>query len=127
MRSKNATPNEEARFLQSLKVVPIHNTSVRVISGENPNELEIEVELTYESAFKQIFKKALKPRQKRRFILDGIGKRVYTSIDGKKTFEQIIDEFATSEKLTFFESRALLGQYLQTLTRRGLIAASLPE
>ena len=44
-----------------------------------------------------------------------------------KTFEQLIDEFAAREKLTFFESRALLGQYFQTLVRRGVVVATLPR
>lgn len=73
------------------------------------------------------FQKTFKTSQKKRYILDGIGKRIYTSIDGKKTFEQIIDEFAEREKLSFFESRTLLGQYFQTLSRRGIIVASLPK
>ena len=53
--------------------------------------------------------------------------RGYEAVDGRKTVEQLIDEFAAREKLTFFESRALLGQYFQTLVRRGVIVATLPS
>lgn len=95
--------------------------------AKNPDELEIEVQLAYEGAFMRMFRKTFKMHQKKRYVLDGIGKSIYTAIDGEKTFEQIIDEFAEREKLTFFESRTLLGQYFQTLTRRGIIIASLPH
>ena len=95
--------------------------------AKNPDELEIEVQLAYEGAFMRVFQKTFKMHQKKRYILDVIGKSVYTAIDGKKTFEQIIDEFAEREKLTFFESRTLLGQYFQNLTRRGIIIATLPR
>jgi len=61
-------------------------------------------------------------RRRRRYLLDGIGLSIYERIDGKKTFEQLVDEFGAEHKLTFFESRALLTTYLQLLTRRGLIA-----
>lgn len=127
MPKSRSTANQHTDYHQSLKVIPIHNPTVQVRHTGNPDELEIEVKLAYEGAFMRVFQKAFKMHQKKRFILDGIGKSIYTSIDGKKTFEQIIDEFAESEKLTFFESRTLLGQYFQTLSRRGIIVATLPE
>ena len=127
MSKPPSTPTQQANYLQSLKVVPIHNPTVKMMQTGNPDEIEIEVQLAYEGAFMKRFQKTFKTSQKKRYILDGIGKRIYTSIDGKKTFEQIIDEFAERDKLSFFESRTLLGQYFQTLSRRGIIVASLPK
>ena len=77
--------------------------------------------MRYDGSIKSVLSKVFKLHRTKRYILDGIGKRIYESIDGKRTFEQLIDEFSNREKLTFFESYALLGQYFQTLTRRGII------
>lgn len=112
---------QEARFRQSLKVVPFRNASAVVRPGAGLNEIEVEVELRYEGLFMNFFRRFFKLRTKKRYLLEGVGKIAFEAIDGKKNFEQLIDEFAEKEKLTFFESRALLGQYYQTLTRRGLI------
>ena len=64
---------------------------------------------------------------RKKFVLDRIGAAFYESIDGKKNLETLADEFAAREKLTFFESRALVGQYLQTLTKKGLVVATMPK
>lgn len=122
-----STPQQESRFRQSLNIVPAHNASAVVYKGKTPEEIEVEVTLAYEGFMMKGLHKMLKMHNKKRYILDGIGKIIYESVDGEKTFEQIIDEFAAREKLTFFESRALLGQYFQTLTRRGVIVATLPH
>ena len=121
-----STSQQESRFRQSLNVVPVHNVGATVFKGKDPDEIEVEVTLAYEGFMLKGLHKVLKMHNKKRYILDGIGKIIYESVDGEKTFEQIIDDFASREKLTFFESRALLGQYFQTLTRRGVIVATLP-
>jgi hypothetical protein len=120
-------PQQEIRFRESLKVVPVHNAGVRIVESDDPDELVIEVQLRYEGAVMKALQRLFKLRPAKRYVLDGIGRKVYEAVDGRKTFEQLIDEFSAREKLTFFESRALLGQYFQTLTRRGVIVATLPR
>ena len=120
-------PQQVAHFRQSLNIIPAHNAGAVVYKSKNPDEIEVEVTLAYEGFMMKSLYKMLKMHNKKRYILDGVGKKIYESVDGKKTFEQIIDEFAAREKLTFLESRALLGQYFQTLTRRGVIVATLPR
>ncbi len=122
-----STAQQEERFRQSLKVVPVHNIGAKVFPAQNPDEIEVEVRLKYKGAVMQFLHSRLKMHDKKRYVLDGIGRKVYEAVDGKKTFEDIIDEFAARDKLTFFESRALLGQYFQTLTRSGVIVATLPR
>ena len=127
MPSRPSIPQQEARFRESLKVVPVRNTSARIVKSVNPDELVVEVELSYEGSALKALHRLFKFRTTRRYVLDGFGRQVYESVDGQKNFEQLIDEFAAREKLTFFESRALLGQYFQTLVRRGVIVATLPR
>ena len=121
------TPAQEQAFRQSLEAVPVRNAAVKITQTGNPDELEVEVGLKYESAGLRVFRALLKPASTKTYLLDKTGKRVYESIDGKKNFGQLIDEFAAAHKLTFFESRALLGQYMTSLAKRGLIGATFPN
>jgi len=105
---------------QQLSSIPVRNEKVKVHRGDDGNSIEIEVELRYRQWMLPLTK-LLNMRHKKRFLLDGVGQEVYESIDGKKSFEKLIDDFAERHKLTFFESRALLMHYIQILTKRGLI------
>jgi len=127
MFTSASTPAQETAFRQSLEAVPARNAAVKIRQTGNPDELEVEVALKYESTGLRIMRALLKPASTKCYLLDKIGKRVYESIDGKKNFGQLVDEFAAAQKLTFFESRALLGQYMTTLAKRGLIAATFPK
>ena len=115
---------QQTAFRQSLDAVPARNTAVKLKPTGNPDELEVEVTLTYNGAGLQLLRKIFRPADKKTYLLDKIGKLVYESVDGKKTFGELIDEFAAAQKLTFFESRALLGQFMRNLAARGLIAAT---
>ncbi len=127
MFNSRSITSQEDRFRQSLTVVPVHNAAATILPATHPDELEVEIALTYPGLIMKALQNVFTLRKKKCYVLEGIAKQVFTSIDGKKTFEAIIDEFAAREKLSFFESRALLGQYFQTLARRGLIVATLPR
>ena len=123
-----SSPGEEARRLRdSLKAVPVRNAHVFVSPGPNPGELSLEVELAYKSAAMRFLRDLFGLSSRKKFVLDRVGAAFYESIDGKKNLETLADAFAAREKLTFFESRALVGQYLQTLTKRGLVVATMPK
>ena len=64
----------------------------------------------------------LKMPARKRLQLDPIGQQVYDSIDGQKTFENLIDAFAAEHQLTFFESRGLLMAHIQNLMKSNLVA-----
>ena len=123
-----SSPGEEARRLRdSLRAVPVRNAHVFTAPGPNPGELSVEVELAYRNAVLRFFRDLLGLSSRKKFVLDRIGTAFYESIDGKKNLEELADGFAAREKLTFFEARALVGQYLQTLTKKGLVVATLPK
>lgn len=126
-KSPPSTADQASAFRQSLEAVPARNAAVKIVRTKNPDELQVEIELKYEGSALRILRKLLRPAEKKIYLLDKIGKRVYESIDGKKNFGELIDEFAAAEKLTFFESRALMGQYMQLLSKRGLVAATFPK
>lgn len=123
MRTKSIQQQDE-QFRQALRAVPVRNTHVRTRPlPEDPERLEVEVELLYRSPVQRLLRRLLRASPTKRYKLDRLGTRVYNMIDGRKTYGELVDEFAAAEKLTFFESRALLGQFLQHLSRRGLVVA----
>jgi len=62
----------------------------------------------------------------RRVQLDRPGTEVLDLCDGRRTVEQIVEKFAADHKLTFREAQLAIGQFLQSLTQRGLIAVACP-
>ncbi len=114
------------RFRQSLRVVPVRNAGVRILSGERPGEVRVEVTLRY-GRLGSLWRGLFAARGKRQYILEGVGREVYEDIDGQRNFEQLIDRFAARHRLSFLEARALLAQYYQRLTKSGLIVGTLPS
>ncbi len=126
--SKLTIQQQEYRFREALKAIPVKNTQARVIErDEVTGELYIKVVLVYKGSIMNFFRRLLKANTQKTYVLDAIGAQVYDMVDNKSTFEQLIDKFCEKEKLTFLEARALLGQYFQTLTRRGIIVPMLPH
>ena len=122
----DSTSQQTDRYQTSLRAIPVRNLGVREIPGGAPGELRLEVRLKYGPVL-SFFRWLLKARTVKVYALEGVGREVYEDIDGKRDFEELIDRFAARHKLTFLESRALLAQYLQILTKRGVIVATLPR
>ena len=64
----------------------------------------------------------IRPKSKQEIILDDIGMTVVKMCDAKKNIENIIDEFAAVNGLTFHESRVAITDYIKNLVRRGILA-----
>lgn len=122
----DSTEQQTDRYRQSLKAIPVRNSRIQELPGETPDELRISVKLRYGPVL-GFFRWLLKAKNEKVYALDSVGREVYEDIDGKRNFEELIDRFAARHKLTFLESRALLAQYLQILTKRGIVAATMPR
>ena len=66
-----------------------------------------------------------RPRLKKSVVLDPVGIRICEWCDGKRTVENIVDEFAGLHGLTFHESRTAVTGYLGLLVRYGILAMKL--
>lgn len=113
-------------FDQQLSTIPLRNEGVKLSVDPDGTSLAVQIELRYRGVL-ALWKRVFKLRPNRTYLLDGIGRSVFESIDGKKNFEQLVDEFAAKHQLTFFEARALLMQYIKLLMNRGLIVIGVPE
>ena len=108
-------------FEGQLHTVPVRNEHVRIMrSEEKPDVIVAEIKLRYYGLLK-ILKQLTNARPYRRFELAGLTRELYEKLDGTRTVEDLVDDLAASEKLTFFESRAFVVQYLKNLMERGLI------
>ena len=126
MKTKSIREQDE-QFREALRAVPVRNAHVKATPApEDPRRLVVEVELLYRTPVMRFLRRLLKASPTKRYRLDLLGTRVYNMIDGRRSLEQLADAFAAEEKLTFFEARALLGQYLRSLSAKGLVVAALP-
>jgi len=58
--------------------------------------------------------------------LDALGTAVWDWADGRRTVEDVIDEFARRYSLTFHEARAAVTGFLSLLVKRGVLAIEHP-
>jgi len=104
-------------FAGQLGAIPLPNRRLHVDEHhEGQARVIVETELRYRGL-----------RTSRRYELTGIGLEVFRDIDGHKTFEQLIDQFAARHQLTFFETRALLLQYIGMLAARGIVVVGVRQ
>ncbi len=69
----------------------------------------------------------LKPAGHKTVALDPIGTNVWTWCDGRRTVEQVTDEFARRYGFTFHEARVAVTGFLRTLVQRGVLAMEIDK
>ena len=107
---------------RELAAVPLKNEQARVIRSDE-DVLVLGVNLRYRGLPASLVR-LWGLKRERKYLLDGLSREIYLSLDGRKTVEDLIDLLTERHKLTFFEGRALLQRYLQLLMKRGLIAVA---
>jgi len=65
-------------------------------------------------------------RKQRSLEFDPVGAEVFEMFDGERTLGEIIDEFMRRWQLSFFESRAVITEFLKRLGKRNLISYKIP-
>ena len=115
---------EKMNLGQQLSAIPMRNARVKTIPGEPGKTPLLEVELKYSGLLLPL-SHLLRMRHSRRIQLDPVGWSMYERIDGLKTFEQLIDDFAEEHNLAFLESRALLMAHIRNLMKAGLVVVGI--
>ncbi|NJL30464.1 MAG: PqqD family protein [Phycisphaerales bacterium] len=103
-----------------LDAVPLPNQSAQVDHRDN-GSLVIYVPLRQRWFMQPPWSWLLRVRQQAGYELDGLGREVWEACDGKRTVENIIDNFAARHHLRFHEARLSVMAFLQQLVRRGVI------
>ena len=104
-----------------LAAVPYRNESMDLDLRENGTALA-EVPLKRPRWLIPPFSWILPFSRVRRIELDAVGRSVLEQVDGKRTVESIVDNFAKIHKLSFREAQLPVTQFLQQLAERGIIA-----
>lgn len=120
-----AAPVDDSAFSRQLLAVPVRNSRMTVLT-EDPKTTIVSVDLQYPGWIRPL-RRVFNLRDRKQYRIDGVGLEVFNLVDGVRTFEQIIDVFTSTHKLTFLEGRGLLSAYLRDLTRRGLIAVAVSD
>ena len=62
----------------------------------------------------------------RQFELDALGAYVWTHIDGRRTVEDLIRDFAADQRVNLREAEVAVLAFLHTLTQRNLVGLRVP-
>lgn len=115
------TAQPEWTFDDLLDSRPTPNESVR--AGESSvHGLVLRVPLRKRWYMRPPVSWVLPVRDHRSLALDAIGREVWEMCDGRTTTEAIIERFSLRHYVSFHEARLSVTQYMQVLTRHGLIA-----
>lgn len=66
-------------------------------------------------------------RRERSLKLDRVGSHIWRLCDGERTVEAVVDDFASTYRLTFHEARVAVTGYMKMLIQRGALVIVLPE
>ena len=124
MARRKETPTLD--FSRQLRSIPLHNEHVGTRPTEDGTGLRVDITLRHRP-WQRALRILMPLREKRTYLLTGVGLELYRAVNGKRTVEELLDAFALEHKLTFFEARALVIHYLGDLMGRGLIVTTVPE
>ena len=104
-----------------LSARPVHNSAAEVRPGE-PSGLVVTVTRKRPWYFRAPFSWVLHPSSRKTVVLDEVGTELWDLCDGKRTVEDIIDEFSAAHRLSFHEARVAATNYVKSLVERGVLA-----
>lgn len=110
---------------QMLDAVPVKNRAVRV--ERHGEELRLFVPLRRSWFHRPPVSWLLPVKTERGVALDRLGREVWQACDGRRSVEQIAQRLAERYHLRFHEARASVMQFLQELTRRGVVVVVAPR
>jgi hypothetical protein len=103
-----------------LGLTPVHNAAARVERTEEGLAVTVRNERPWFLVPPVSW--VLRLPDSKRVILDELGESVWEKCDGNRRAETIIEIFAREHELTFHEARVMVGQYLGSLAKRGVLA-----
>ena len=108
-------------FALQLEMVPLRNA--KVAREDVADGARLTVDLRHRGLAAALAR-PLRLRRNKSYVLQGAGLELFDAIDGRRTVGDLADGLAERHRLTFFESRALVVEYLSGLIRRGLVVVA---
>lgn len=121
-----ARANNEGDWVAMLRARPVRNTAARAVENQRSG-ITLYVKQRRPGWLVPPLSWIVPFRREHRTTLDSLGKQVWEWCDGQATTEELIDRFATDEKLTFHEARAAVTGYIQVLIKHGVLAIVMQE
>ncbi len=120
---KKVVPQGWLGFLQAL---PMQNVAVET-GQEKEGLLPLTVKVDRPRWLVPPLSWVLPVSRRRTLKLDPIGRGIWSACDGKIRVEQIVEDFAKRQALSFHEARIAVTQYLEVLVQRGLVVLIFEE
>lgn len=104
---------------EQLAVVPVRNEHVELREGTIPGSLVVTTELKYGwlSGLSSLFG----ARRKKEYAISDLSLEMYQALDGKRCVGDLMDLIMEEHRLTFFEARGLVVDFLHRLIQRRLV------
>lgn len=107
-----------------LRAVLLPNQAARVVREEPDGSLTLAVPTKKPPLLQRMLAWLIRVPKERLTLLDPMGAAIWTSCDGHRTVEEIVEKFATFYRLSFHESRVSVTGYITSLLRRGVLAVA---
>ncbi len=119
------TPKPDMDFSKQLESLVIFNKEAQV-DAEGPDWVRMKVKLVLNKA-SLFMARFTTVRDYRRYVLSGYSYTLFQKVrQNPVTVRELIYFLADKEKLSFFESRALIVSFVGMLMKRGLCVVRLP-
>lgn len=123
--NKSLSLPESTDYIKQLKVIPLKNKKINIVR-KTENKIVFSVKLKYPKLVVP-FKNILKLSEEKKYEIKGIGFVIYEKIDGRRNLKDLVEYLQNTYKLSFFEARSLLIQYLKLLSQKSIIAVGLKK
>jgi len=129
-KSKTSKPSAKSKipaqvvpegWLRFLRALPVQNVAVQTGCENEDLLLPVTVKVERPRWLVPPLSWVFPVSRSRTVKLDPIGRSVWAACDGKVRVEQIVDDFAKRQVLSFHEARIAVTQYLEVLVQRGLV------
>jgi hypothetical protein len=119
-----ATATDPLSWLTQLRSIPVANQAIARVSADG-GRLRLSLTLNQPGWAKSL--RVLFPISKEKNVeLDRLGAEIFAWCDGTRTVEQIIDCHKDRWHLSFFESRAMILQFLHHLVKHSFVVLVAP-
>ncbi len=123
--SKSEEPSSSELLARQLRSIPVVNSAVKMRDLSGRKKL-ITVPLA-EKRWGRVAKRIFPIRREKKLEIDALSAEILGLFDGKRTVEDVIDVHKDRWKLSFFESRGMILDFMKRMVKRAVVVLVVPE
>ena len=124
MKSRPSTASAPGTWDALLAAVLVPNQAARIVHEEPDGSLTIAVPTRKPSFIRGLLSWMVRVPKERLTVLDPMGAGLWKACDGRRSVEEIVEQFGALHHLSFHESRVSVTGYVSSLLRRGILAVA---